>query len=87
MKLREGFVTHMVQDTQMMVAAGKAAKDFHGLVRSNETAAFIVDCLKQETTEELIVDRLLATYDVPRDVAARDVHAVLEKLRAIHALA
>lgn len=86
MKLREGFVTHMVQDTQMMVAAGKAARYFHGIVRSNETAAFIVDCLKSETTESAIVDRLLAEYAVPRDVAARDVHAVLEKLNAIGAL-
>lgn len=45
MKLKEGFITHQIQNTQMMVAAGEAAKHFHGLVRSNETAAFIVDCL------------------------------------------
>lgn len=86
MKLKEGFITHQIQGTQMMVAAGEAAKHFHGLVRSNETAAFIVDCLKSETTEEAIVDRLLEEYDVSREVAARDVHAVIEKLISIEAL-
>ena len=86
MKLKEGFITYQIQNTQMMVAAGEAAKHFHGLVRSNETAAFIVDCLKSETTEEIIVDKLLKEYDVSREVATRDVHAVLEKLKSIGAL-
>ena len=87
MRLKEGFVTHTIQDTQMMVAAGKAAKAFSGLVRSNETAAFIVDCLKHETTEAEIVDRMLATYDAPRETIARDVHAIIVKLEGIGALA
>ena len=87
MKLKSGFITHQIQDTQRMVAAGEAAKSFHGLVRSNETAAFIVDCLKSETTEEEIVDKLVAEYDVSRDMASEDVHAIIEKLESIDALA
>lgn len=86
MKLKEGFITHQIQDTQMMVATGEAAKHFHGLVRSNETAAFIVDCLKSETTEEEIVDKLLTEYDVERDRAAKDVRLIVEKLTGIGAL-
>lgn len=86
MKLKESFITHQIQNTQIIVATGDAAKYFHGLVRSNETAAFIVDCLKSETTEEAIVDRLLEEYDVPREIAANDVHDVIEKLKSIDAL-
>ena len=86
MKLKEGFITHQIQNTQIMVAADGAAKCFHGLVRSNETAAFIVDCLKSETTEDAIVDRLLEEYDVPREVVTNDVHDVIEKLKSIDAL-
>ena len=86
MKLKEGFLTRQIQNTQMMVATGDAAKSFHGLVRSNETAAFIVDCLKNETTEEAVVDRLLEEYNVSREVAAKDVHDVIEKLKSIGAL-
>ena len=86
MKLKPGFITHTVGNEQMMVAAGPAASSFHGLVRSNETAAFIVDCLKQETTEEAIVEAMLERYEAPREVIARDVHQVVEKLKGIGAV-
>ena len=86
MKLKTGFITHRVGKEQMMVAAGPAAKLFHGMVRSNETAAFIVDCLKEETTEEAIVDRMCAEYDAPRDVIAADIKEILATLREIKAI-
>lgn len=86
MKLKNGFITHRIQDTQMMVAAGEAAKHFNGLVRSNETAAFIINCLKNDTTEEDIVEKILSEYDVSREIAAKDVKVVLEKLYSIGAI-
>ena len=86
MKLKKGYITHTVMGTQMMVAAGAAASNFHGLVRSNETAAFIVDCLKQETTEAEIVDAILARYEVERERAEEDVHMIIEKLESIGAI-
>ncbi len=86
MKLKNGFITHNVGKTQMMVATGAASTAFHGLVRSNETAAFIVNCLKQETTEQKIVEAMLKEYDAPAEVIARDVHSVVEKLQGIGAL-
>ena len=87
MKLRKGFITHTIGDEQVMVAAGPAAKLFHGMVQSNSTAAFIVDCLKQPTTEEEIVDAVLGHYaGVDRETGVSDVRDILEKLRGIHAL-
>lgn len=67
-----------------MVATGDVK--FSGLVRSNQTAAFIVNCLKSETTPEKIVDAIAAEYDAPRDVIAADVNMVLAKLRSIGAI-
>ncbi len=87
MKLKPGFVTHNVGKEQMMVAAGPAARSFHGLVRSNETAAFIINCLKKETSEEAIVEAMLAEYEAPRETVEQDVHRIVEKLREIGALA
>lgn len=84
MKLKDGFITHVMDGEQIMLGVG--AVDFHGLVRSNETAAFIVDCLKKETTEEQIVDAMLEVYDAPREVVSADVAKILTKLRLIHAL-
>ena len=84
MKLKQGFITHNMGGEQVMVGTG--AVSFSGLVRSNETAAFIVDRLKKETTKEEIVDAMLQEYDAPREVIERDVEKILQTLRSIGAL-
>lgn len=84
MKLRDEFVTQQIDDTQFLIAIGGEA--FSGIVRSNETAAFIVDCLKKETTAEQIVDAMCAEYDAPRETVAADVEEILNTLRSIRAL-
>ena len=84
MKLKKGFITHRMDGEQIMVAAD--SKLFSGFVRSNSTAAFIVDRLKEETTEEAITDAMLQQYDAPREVIAKDVARILDELRRIGAL-
>ena len=84
MKLKKNFVTQEIEGSQFLVPLGK--EDFHGMVRSNKTAAFIVDCLKEETTPEQIVDALCSRYEAPRETIAADVEHILNTLRSIHAL-
>ncbi len=78
MKLKTGFITHNVGKEQMLVASGPATRLFHGLVRSNETAAFIVNCLKKETSEEEIVEAMLQEYEAQRETIQADVHRIVE---------
>lgn len=82
MKLKETFITYDSGDAHTMVAT----EGFMGMVRSNKTAAFIIEQLKQPTTPERIVDAMLARYDAPREVIERDVARILDKLRSIGAL-
>ncbi len=84
MKLRDSFITQDIEDTQFMVAVGETS--FTGIVKSNRTAAFIVDCLKKETTKEQIVDAMYAKYDASRERIEADVEMILNKLRGIGAL-
>ncbi|MBQ5330368.1 MAG: PqqD family protein [Oscillospiraceae bacterium] len=84
MKLRSDFITQDIDDTQFLVPVG--AEAFSGIVRSNKTAAFIVDCLKEETTEEAIVDKMCAKYDADRNTITADVAEVIKTLRGINAL-
>lgn len=86
MKLKDGFITHDSDGEQIMVAVGDAAAQFHGLVRSNQTAAFIIDCLKQENTEEQIVDAVLEQFDASREMVTRDVHQMIANLKQIGAI-
>ncbi len=84
MKLKPDFITQDIDGTQFLIAVG--GESFNGIVKSNPTAAFIVDQLKQETTEEKITDAMYAEYDAPRSVIAADVHTVVETLRSIGAI-
>ena len=86
MKLKKGFVTYETDGQQLMVAAGPASKLFHGMVKSNSTAAFIIDRLKKDTTAEKIADALCENYDVSKEIALRDTNAVIDKLRSIGAV-
>ena len=84
MKLKSDFIIQIIEDTQFLVAVG--AESFNGIVRSNPTAAFIVNCLKEDTTAEKIVDAMCAKYDAPRETIAADVEEILDTLRGINAL-
>ena len=84
MKLKDNYITQNIEDTQFMVAVGETS--FNGIVKSNKTAAFIVDLLKEETTKEQIVDAMCRKYDASRERIAADVDKILDKLRSIGAL-
>lgn len=83
MKLKEGFITHETGAEQIMVSVNSS---FSGMVRSNKTAAFIVDCLKKQTTKEDIIDAMCRRYDAPAETIRADVDKVLANLRQIEAL-
>ncbi|MBQ3953684.1 MAG: PqqD family protein [Ruminococcus sp.] len=84
MKLNENFLTQEIDDTQVMVATGDTA--FNGIVRSNQTAAEIVDLMKEETTRDAVVDKMCAKYDASREEIAADVDMVIATLRKVGAL-
>lgn len=83
MKLKESFVTHKNKDDYMMIdSSGK----FAGLVHSNATTAFIVECLKTETTREKIIQKMLEKYDADETDVARDVDKIINALKSIGAI-
>jgi hypothetical protein len=86
MKLRNGFITYDTGDEQIMVPTRGSGSSFRGMARGNRTAAFIVDCLREETTRDAIIARMEETYDTPRDILAADADMVLDALRSMGAL-
>ena len=83
MKLKDTYITHDSDVEQILL---DTSSYFAGLIRNNKTAAFIVECLKEETTQEKIVEAMFEKYDAPKDVLAKDVSDVIEKLRKVGAL-
>lgn len=83
MKLKESFITHKNKDDYMMI---DASGEFAGLIHSNATTAFIVDCLRTETTREEIVRKILVKYDADEADVARDVDKIINALKSIGAV-
>ena len=83
MKLKYTYITHDSDGEQILL---DTSSSFAGLIRNNKTAAFIVECLKDDTTQEKTVEAMFEKYDAPKDVLAKDVSEVIEKLRKVGAL-
>ena len=84
MKLKEGFITHTAGDDQLLLSVRDDG--FKGVIRSNRTAAAIIDLLKTDTTRENIIAAMCARFDVQPEEAARGVDAVLARLRELGAV-
>ena len=86
MKLKQNFTVVEVGGEMVAVPVGEAAERFRGIIRLNETAAFIVKRLQEETTREALIEALSEEYDGPREQLASGVDGVLEQLRSCGAL-
>ena len=85
MKLKEGFIPHMVEDEMMIVGTGSSG--FNGVVRTNKTGAFIVEKLKEETTRQQILDAMIEHYEgAPVELMEKDLDKMLAQLSEIGAL-
>lgn len=65
----------------MAVATGEAAKGFNGIVRNNETAAYVFELLQTETTEEAIVGAMCERYDAEEERIKADVERLIGQMR------
>lgn len=62
MKLKYNFVINQVAGTQVAVAVGEDLPRFNGVIKMNETGAFIFNLLKEDSTEEDIIQALKKEY-------------------------
>ena len=83
MKLKSSFITYNTDSEQIMVSG---EGDFNGMVRSNKTAAFIIDLLASDITREEIISEMSMKYDAPVEIIQRDVDKILAALRSIGAI-
>lgn len=84
MKLNPNFIIQEIEDAQFLIPI--ESKEFHGIVKYNKTAAFVVNCLKEDTTKEAILSAMCDQYDAPKETLAAGLEATLTKLREVGAL-
>ncbi|MGN0261918.1 MAG: PqqD family protein [Eggerthellaceae bacterium] len=80
MKIKPDFVMRRVGNSYVAVATGAAAKSFNGMLKLNESAAFLWESLRKGATEEELAARLTSEYEVSSEKALCDVRRVCEQL-------
>lgn len=83
MKLKSTFLVNKISGETVAVPLEGS---FHGVVRANASAGFILECLKNETSFEEVLEKLLAEYDVSREKAAADLEKIIAGLKELDAL-
>ena len=82
MQIKKDFTIQKVGGSWIAVAVGETSKTFHGMVRLNETGAFLWKKMTEaDRTVDELVDALLAEYEVDRETATRDVENLVNQFR------
>ncbi len=81
MKLKHQYVKTELGSEVVAVPVGEGDQGFHGMIRLNETAAFLFERLEKGTTEEALLADLKATYDAPEGELREAMERLLQSLR------
>ncbi len=87
MKAKYTFEIMEIDDQMMAVPVGEEADELHGILKLNESAAAILELLKEETSEEEIVQKLLEKYESSEEELKNYVHDYLAELEEAGILA
>ncbi len=82
MKIKDGFVLRKVCEEFVVVAVGRQTLDFKGIIRLNDTGAFLWEQLQKECTAAELAAALAAEYAVDADTARADADEFIQSLRA-----
>ena len=80
MKIKNGFLLREVAGSFVVVAVGDAVKHFNGIINLNETSAFLWRNIEKGLDEQGLVDALVTTYEVDKEIATSDVRSFITKL-------
>ena len=80
MKIKDGFILREVAGSHVVLAVGKRAKEFNGVINLSGSAVEIWKLLEKDTTSDLVVSGLKEIYDIDEQTLKADVLAFIGKL-------
>ncbi|MDO4804366.1 MAG: PqqD family protein [Lachnospiraceae bacterium] len=86
MKLDSEFVLQNMGEETVLVPVGGAGKRFHGVIRLNSTAAFLVECLREGADEASLMEALDKEYEGTPEQFRCSIDNTLKSLREVGAL-
>lgn len=86
MKVKSGFILRKVGKQYVVAATGEASRNFNGMMRLNDEAAFAFGLLQKGITEEDLVTAMMDKYPADLEETRAGVAYFLSKLREADAL-
>ncbi len=89
MKLSENVVIHSFEKEHYLIPVGvhpQTGKPYGNMMVLNNTSRAILALLAEETTQEQVIQGMLAQYNASRERIARDVEGLLDQLRLLGVL-
>lgn len=80
MRIKEGYVLRPVAGNNVVIAIGKEAINFNGIVTINGAGAFLWDKLVNGAEKDEMLAAMLAEYDIDENTAKHDIDEFLDKL-------
>ena len=81
MRIKNGFVLREVAGQAMVIATGEASKNFHGMIKLNDTGKEIWLGLQEGLSEDAIACRMQEKYEIDVAEAQQDVKAFVDKMK------
>jgi hypothetical protein len=86
MKIKKGFMLRKVAGENVVVAIAEASKSLNGMIKLNDTGAFVWNLIKDGATKEDIVEKICNEYEISNEQAKSDLDAFLEVLNSANCL-
>ncbi len=81
MKLKYTFAVQKVTDFWAAVPVGQDSMNYNGVISLNETARDMMELLREDITEEELVQKMKEQYDVDEATLRQHVHEFIGKLQ------
>lgn len=81
MKLKYNFLINQIGDDFVAVPVGECVVEFNGILKLNETAAFIIEKLNNEISLEDLVVAVTEKFGCEKDYALENVEHILNGLK------
>lgn len=80
MKIKDDLMLRNVCDEWVVVPMGARLQEFNGIMKLNESGAFIWKLLQEESSRENIIGQLLEEYDIEEKEATKEVDDFVDLL-------
>lgn len=81
MKLKYDFLLRDVGDRAVAVAVGEGSENFQGIISMNRSSKVIFEMLREETSEEEILQKLMKQYNGTEAFFREEIRKMVMKLR------